>query len=52
VGGTIGCLLAALAWGVGVAPAIILLMALIGIFPQAWLAARRYRAHAAFAKAF
>jgi MFS family permease len=50
VGGTIACLLAALAWATSVPPAAILLIALLGVIPQAWLAARRYRAHAAFAK--
>jgi MFS transporter, DHA1 family, inner membrane transport protein len=46
VGGSVGCLIAALAWSVGTPPALILLLALIGVVPQAWLATRRYRAHA------
>lgn len=46
VGGTIACVCAAIAWASGVRPAAILLFALIGVLPQAWLAVRRYRVHA------
>jgi hypothetical protein len=51
VGGTIACLIAAIAWASGVPPAAILLLALVGVWPQAWLALRRYRAHAVLAGA-
>jgi hypothetical protein len=46
VGGTIACFTAAMAFAVGIAPAAILLFALVGILPQTWLARRRYRSHA------
>jgi hypothetical protein len=46
IGGTIACFTAALAFTAGFAPATILLMALLGILPQTWLARRRYRSHA------
>jgi len=46
VGGTIACTGAAVAWATGVPPVAILLFALVGVLPQAWLATRRYRAHA------
>jgi len=46
VGGTVACACVAAAWWIGVPPVAILLFALLGVLPQAWLAARRYRAHA------
>jgi MFS transporter, DHA1 family, inner membrane transport protein len=46
VGGTIACVCAATAWAAGIRPAAILLFALFGLLPQAWLALRRYRVHA------
>jgi MFS transporter, DHA1 family, inner membrane transport protein len=46
VGGTIACACAAIAFAVGLPAAGVLLIALLGIVPQAWLALRRYRFHA------
>ena len=40
VGGTIACFTAATAFAAGIAPAAILLFALVGILPQTWLARR------------
>jgi hypothetical protein len=46
VGGTIACFTTAVAFSAGIAPAAILLFALVGILPQTYLARRRYRSHA------
>jgi MFS family permease len=46
VGGTFGCVIAATALTAGATPALVLLFAIVGIVPQAWLARRRYQEHA------